>query len=629
MRFFHFLRYLFLLASILVCGGMSASDENKQHELRCDSLKNLLKNPSLTPKQELDIYASITAVYASFSIDSVIEYAPKAIRLAEKLKEKQIALDTYSHWGVAYGFRNNYDTAYSILDKARQIAVELGNKETEARMLGLTAFVYVLQGKYLSATNYYLKILPIYEAMENYNGLATVLANLGELYRKLNNTEIAIQYLDKAAEAGEKLKSHSDGFLYAWRIANIYNEYTTLYLEQGDLDKALEYALKSSDTLGGGGVINKCTNKALLARIYLQSGDYDRALQYAGEAMEQADILKDKNLYVKSWVILSDIHLSTKHYPEAEAEALKAWQADSTNIDESRAIAQNIALANVYMGNTEKAAYYFKKYSELNEQYSEKSFHTSMSDMAVKYETEKKEMRISALEQQYILFISIGVIGIFLAIAIWVILRQKIKNEQKEKQLIVANTIFEWEKKERKRFASDLHDGINGMLSAMRLELNTVEHLHNIRDQLDNCIETIRRMAHGMMPGSLERYGLKAALEDYCRLFPHVYFHFFGKDRRIGERLELVVYYCAYELVNNSFRHSGATSINVQLIQDGDIVSLAVHDDGCGFDKESVVLGSGLKNIKDRVTAFKGKIDITTFPGKGTETNIELKTENI
>jgi signal transduction histidine kinase len=594
---------------------------HREKERLADSLKNLLRSPNLTERQELEIYSGLTGIYASYALDSVIFYAPKAVRLAQKFKEKRIEMGKYWDWGVALGFRNNCDSAVALLNKARKIAVELDDEAAEAAAITLTAFVFILDGKYHTAIDYYLKVLPGYEARGNYSGLASVLANLSELYRRLNNTEMAIKYLDMAAEAGEK--NTADPGAYAWRMGNILNEYTSLYLARGELDKALEYAIRSSEI--GGSVINKCTNKALMARIYLQSNDYGRALQYAEEAIEQADILKDKMLYVKTRMVLSDIYLATERYREAEMEALKAWQSDSSNMDEARAMAINLVLANIYLHNNAKADYFMKKYTEIIKQYSATSFQTTVSDMAVKYETEKKERRISDLKRQNILYVSGSLIGMLIAVIIWIILSQKVKNERREKQLVAANAVLDWEKKERKRFASDLHDGINGMLSAMKLELTTGNHLQKISNQLDECIETIRRMARGMMPSALERYGMKAALEDYCCLFPNVYFHFFGENKRMSEKLELTVYYCAHELVNNSTKHSGAKNINVQLVQDDGSISLTVQDDGCGFEEQSVKEGSGLKNIRNRIAAFNGTIDVAASPGKGSEINIELK----
>jgi signal transduction histidine kinase len=141
---------------------------------------------------------------------------------------------------------------------------------------------------------------------------------------------------------------------------------------------------------------------------------------------------------------------------------------------------------------------------------------------------------------------------------------------------------------------------------------------------LDNSIEELRRVAHHLMPASLLRFGMKASLEDYCNSFPNVHFHYFGEDRRIPEKLEILVYRCVYELVNNAIKHSQASNINVQLVLHEDRVSLTVQDDGRGFDPATTGAGMGLENLRTRLAAFKGTMDITSAPGEGAETNIEL-----
>jgi signal transduction histidine kinase len=217
---------------------------------------------------------------------------------------------------------------------------------------------------------------------------------------------------------------------------------------------------------------------------------------------------------------------------------------------------------------------------------------------------------------------SVVLLAVALSIALW----QKIKNAQKEKQIIAANAVQDGEMNERSRLAGELHDRLGGNLSAVKLELNSAESLHNVSDKLDACIEEIRRITHNLMPRSLQ-FGLKTAIENFTAQFPQVHFHFFGEEKRIRERLEFVVYCCANELVNNSIRYSGAENINVQLIQSKKHISLTVQDDGCGFDEKTVSKGIGLKNIRDRVASCNGKLDITSSPNKGTETTIELKIE--
>jgi signal transduction histidine kinase/Tfp pilus assembly protein PilF len=552
----------------------------------------------------------------------VFIYAPKALQLNRKLGKKDKEITNSFHLGIAFAFREKYDTALSILDKAYDLTVEIKSNQDEAGALSLLAFVYVQQGKFQTASDYYLKTLAVLDRMGPNRGIST-LTNLAELYRRLHNTQAAIQYLDRAMDYHKKQNASVLLFM------QIYNEYAFNYLEMGDLDKALEYAQKADGIKPGTGIINECDTKRVLARIYLQKGDYEQALEYAKQAMQQADRLKDKSLTLDTRLIFSDIYMAQENYTEAESEAEKIWLADSANLDRGRMAAYNIAMANIHLHHTEKAALFLKKYSELNTQFTEKSFQTTVSDLNVKYEIDKKETRIAALERQKILYIVIGIAGFLLAIVVFLVSWQKVRRERLKKELIATNAVLEWEKVERRRFASDLHDGINGMLSAINMDLGSSEYEQEaVRKKIDECIETIRRMARSMMPVSLERYGLKSALEDYCRLFPNVHFQFFGENKRMDEKIELQLYYCAYELVNNSFKHSGAKDINVQLIQSDNRVSLSVQDNGCGFDKTSVKEGYGLQSIHNRVASCKGKLDIVSSQGAGTEVNIELKIQS-
>jgi signal transduction histidine kinase len=226
------------------------------------------------------------------------------------------------------------------------------------------------------------------------------------------------------------------------------------------------------------------------------------------------------------------------------------------------------------------------------------------------------------------LYVSVGIAAVLSAVAMGVVHRRRMRDERKEERLFAAQAMLEGKKEERKRLARDLHDRLGGMLSAVKLGLAADDvNLPFLREKINCCIEELSRMAHHLMPASLSKFGLKVALYDYCLSFSSVGFHFSGEDRRFDERIEFEVYCCACELINNSFKHSGATNIDVQLTLTGNRVMLTVYDDGCGFDKTVDSKGAGLKNISDRIAVFDGKIIINTSPGNGTETNIELKTE--
>jgi signal transduction histidine kinase len=127
------------------------------------------------------------------------------------------------------------------------------------------------------------------------------------------------------------------------------------------------------------------------------------------------------------------------------------------------------------------------------------------------------------------------------------------------------------------------------------------------------------------MPESLMRYGLKVSLEDFCHAIPGAHFQYLGEDPRLDNRLEVLIYRCAYELVNNAVKHARATNINVQLMIDSGIVSLTVHDDGIGFDPQTVNMGIGLENIRSRIAMYNGKMNLHSAPDTGTEISIEIE----
>ncbi|MDR2773372.1 MAG: tetratricopeptide repeat protein [Tannerella sp.] len=564
-------------------------------------------------------------------------------RLDTQLLMQKEKIDVLWNIGLYYNLISQYDSARVYLEKALEIP---GGREYEGgRIVSNLANTYGFQGHYAKALKYYLQAMKIGEkTMSGHFNIIRAMANAAEIYYLTGNKSQAFEYAERANQEIAKLdKIYSPSRRgYSYLIPQIQYIAGSVYLDGNELDKAEENMIKTyeiADSLAEknlndsglpGGLFMYCSyGKEGLARISLAKKEYVQALKYAGEALTFAEKHGDPMTLAKIWYLFSDIYMERKQYDESEKCARKAMETYSQSVRLYPGLAFNRAVAYLFAGDRQKAYDFFYIYSNQMKENTDKNFRETVASMEIQFAIEKKEMRISDLERQKILYILTGIAGLVLAIAIWIILLQKIKNEQKEKRLIAASAVLEWEKNERKRFASDLHDGVNGMLSAMKLELNTVESLKNVCNQIDDCIETIRRMARGMMPSSLERYGMKAALEDYCRLFPNVNFHFFGENRRINERLELVVYYCACELVNNASRHSGAKNINVQLLQDDNRLALTVQDDGCGFDKPDFEECSGLKNIYDRITAFNGKMDINSVLGKGTEIDIELKTKNI
>lgn len=271
--------------------------------------------------------------------------------------------------------------------------------------------------------------------------------------------------------------------------------------------------------------------------------------------------------------------------------------------------------------------------------------------MEVKYETDKKEYRIASLENEKRLSIILIIAGVTVFLFLFLFLYMRAKNQkqkkelaeqkivqlEQEKKLIATQSVLDGETAERTRLARDLHDGLGGMLSVIKLHLYDVkkemkpeaeseEHFNLALDMLETSTKELRRVAHNLMPESLSSYGLKASLQDFLSSIPQAKLHYFGEDVRIDPKLEIVIYRTAHELVNNALKHSDAANINVQIVQQPDCISLTVQDDGKGFDASAVKNGYGLKSIESRITTFNGTMNIFSESGQGTEINVEFKT---
>jgi len=189
---------------------------------------------------------------------------------------------------------------------------------------------------------------------------------------------------------------------------------------------------------------------------------------------------------------------------------------------------------------------------------------------------------------------------------------------------------------EREFLARNLHDDLGGLLSIVKLNLKNIKSFSTMdeadivcfntaMDVLNKSIDELRNMTHHIMPDSLMVHGLKTAIESFCSTVPTAHFRYIVSDSRVDNKLEILVYHCFYELMNNAMKHAAAKNIDVVLKISEAFISLAVCDDGIGFDTETVVPGSGFEYLRDKLAACNGKLNIRSVPSAGSEINVEIK----
>jgi signal transduction histidine kinase len=190
--------------------------------------------------------------------------------------------------------------------------------------------------------------------------------------------------------------------------------------------------------------------------------------------------------------------------------------------------------------------------------------------------------------------------------------------------------------RERRRVERDLHDGAQHRLVALALRLRLVQDqcrsdpeaaataLDAVRDELHRAQRELRDLAHGVYPAVLTQRGLIPALEGAADRCPLPVTFDIGTLGRFSPDVEATVYFCCVEALQNVAKHAGpAAAARVSLAVDGDHLRFAVSDDGPGFDaghrpdaREDG--GSGLANLRDRVDAVGGTLEVRTVVGAGT-----------
>lgn len=627
-----------LLLVLLYLAGSSFTQER-------DSLENVLKSGSLTSEEYLSVCDDLSWHYLNDDFEKAKEYANIGIARAKAEKNKHMEARLYRNLGVAYYMDSRMDSAQLMLDHALEKATEVNDEQLQAAIHGAVGNLHNVTGNFQVALAYYMKALPVFERHQNKERVRSLLGNIATLYYSLGNLSQSEKYFTRLEE--ESLQADD-----LYNLGRAYEGFSRITLKREDFAASLEYSEKAAEIFHRGDYTSSeaIALQGIAMVHYLHYKDYRKAKEYALKALELSKETGYRADIAGSLNILSNSYFNEGDYAASRQSALQAIETDTTDASVTSNLYANMVRAGIFLHTHDEALHYFDKYRALIDHRSTRAFEQAMAEMEKKYQTEKKELRIATLENQkklYSIIFLVSIIGLILFLALLFSRnrgikakeesnRQKILRLEQEHQLVAAQSVLTGETAERTRLARDLHDGLGGMLSAVKLnlydmkqdviiEVGDLERFNKVLTMLDDSIGELRRVAHNMMPEALSRYGLKTALSDFCGNFKKVKFHYFGTEQRVEKKLETVIYRTATELINNALRHAEATAINVQLVHGADLISLNVQDDGKGFNPTAATGGTGLDNIRTRVAAVNGTMHIHSTPSEGTEVDVEIK----
>ncbi len=571
--------------------------------------------------------------YQGINSDSALVYNQNALSLSLEsgsLRHMSLSLESM---GVYYLSLEMYREAMSFFLKSLAIEEKRGDTGRMADIYDELGSVYYYMEVFDKSLDYHQKALDIYRRYNDTTGIAAVLCHLGSLHssrefcekrtreEKLIDFQTAIDYYNQSNKYCA-LADDQDGIAKNnQNIAAVYNKLEKPELALGYVLKALEHCRKVNDPEG------VLSTLFTLGKTYYRLGDYGKSV----EAFRESE------------------RMSIEHKLTGGIQYLY----------------ESMAMPYRDMGDYENAYECYIKYMTIRDSVYNAEKSRQIIELETKYQSEIRQKEILRLKAEQkrrnALLYSLSAIVLLLVFLIYYHLRlsrknriidqqnlqlkeDKIRELEQERLYLATRSVMEGEEAERTRLASDLHNGLGGLLSGIKINLSSMKENAVITHEnlsafshalslLDTSISELRRIAHNLMPETLNHYGLRTALEDFCTQVapagkPEISLQFFGDDIRYSKELELTMYRVIQELVNNAMKHSEATRINVQVFSETHRLSAQVSDNGKGFDStvaDKERKGKGLENIRDRIIALNGRFDIWSRPGQGTEANIEIE----
>jgi signal transduction histidine kinase len=182
----------------------------------------------------------------------------------------------------------------------------------------------------------------------------------------------------------------------------------------------------------------------------------------------------------------------------------------------------------------------------------------------------------------------------------------------------------------RRRLERNLHDGAQQDLVALAIKLSLASAtlddsnaearamLRELRTDAEGALANLRDLARGIYPPLLADLGLVAALTAQAGKFTFPVTVEAEGIGRSSQDAEAAVYFCCLEALQNVSKYAQATRACVTLQAQNGALCFTASDDGSGYDSRHTPMGSGLRNMADRLAALGGELDIRSAPGRGT-----------
>ncbi|MCD4732340.1 MAG: sensor histidine kinase [Bacteroidales bacterium] len=567
--------------------------------------------------------------------------------------------------GIVLSDQGRYDTAIEYYQKAIEVFKTIPYQIGVAATYVNIGNVFQFKANYAQAVENYLVGIKLFEQLNDTTRLIMAYNNIGGIFSDVEQFDKSLQYYQISLELSYLIDDSTNvGYCY-YDIAVVELKKNNLTLASDNLDKALISARSSNDLY-------------LLSLIHLSFSEIDTKNNHHLEALKKSKLsLSYANILGNPEVtstILARLGYNYKNL--AQLDSADYYLNQSIRIAKKNQALEVLLFAYQWMAELQELKKNYKSAIEWQRQYKILQDSASgqrqmriISGLDIQYETEKKDLELSektltiernkallSKRNYFIIALSGALISAFVFLFLYrqsqrqkriiaqknaTVQQEKLKQLKKEKQVIALKSMMEGQEHERSRMAKDLHDGLGGLLSSVKLHFNNIRienkklqqsaDFQKALELLDTTSSEARKISHNLMPEALKKFGLIDALRDFCSNISNsgalnIDFQSYNINERLTEAKEIMIYRIVQELVNNIVKHAKASKAIVQLMCNDKMLYLTVEDNGRGFDPKKIKKNSaGMSNIRSRVDFLNGNLDIDSSPEKGTTVSINIQ----
>jgi signal transduction histidine kinase len=577
----------------------------------------------------------------------------EGLRIAQKNKDDRLAAEVYSTLGAWHAVNNKVEEAEAYFITTRQLVeddVSPAGRKLFARTRVHLANIMGERGNVTGQVTEYLAVVPILEELKDDSPLAMLYSNLATIFYNKQQTAKSAEYYRKAIGSYSKTTGNTE------QLAGVYLDLASCMYKMDSLKEAGQYLEKVKSQLDLIRDTSKIWGKYYhkTGQLAVKRGAYADGMKEYNKALHIAYRFNDAYATCNVLYSMANLYESQKQYGKAkklmEEHLRTASLINSSTASYTLYALDFLADLEFALHNPSQAYHYLRRYIALSDSVQAVEVTQQVHRLEQQFQSAQKEKKILALQHEnerktYALkenrllnwLLAIG--GAFVLLAAVLLngfYRKNRKTMKLEMQKNMLSSMLKGEEQERTRLARDLHDGLGGLLSSIKIQLSGSQGVPpTVLPRIDDAVGELRRVAHSLMPEVLVRFGLEVAMKEYCRGFANtgvkVICQVFNYDNKMEQARQVALYRIMQELVNNALKHAQATQILVILEQNGQVIRFTVEDNGIGFKATSATEanGAGMTNLRARVDFLQGKLDIHSIPAVGTTVSLECSTQPV